>query len=76
MKQGERIGHVRIERSLGRGGMGEVFLGWDEWLERKVAVKTLRRKKFQGSDSVARLRREARLLSRLDHPNICRIYDT
>ncbi len=72
---GKTVGHVRIESVLGEGGMGEVYLGWDEWLERKVAVKTLRTDTADGANSVARLRREARLLSRLDHPHVCRIYD-
>ena len=38
---GQRIGHVRVEAILGRGGMGEVFRGFDETLERPVAIKKI-----------------------------------
>jgi len=70
----ERIGHIRVERLLGRGGMGEVYLGFDERLQRRVAVKTIRGGRL-GAEAKARFLREARLLSRLEHPNICRVYD-
>ncbi len=75
MEIGQRVGHVRIERRLGRGGMGEVFLGYDEVLERPVAVKVLAPHARLSEASRARFLREARLLSKLDHPGICRIHD-
>ncbi|HVS04048.1 MAG TPA: serine/threonine-protein kinase [Thermoanaerobaculia bacterium] len=71
---GERIGRVRVESLLGVGGFGDVYAGYDEVLQRRVAVKALRR----GPDdpaAKARFLREARILSRLDHPNVCRIHD-
>ncbi len=71
---GERVGHVRIERRLGIGGMGEVYLGFDEKLEREVAVKTLGEHRRLDEVVKARFLREARILSRLDHPGICRIH--
>lgn len=40
--EGTLLGHIRIERSLGCGGMGEVWLGFDQGLERRVAVKVIR----------------------------------
>jgi|CXWL01.1.fsa_nt_gi tetratricopeptide (TPR) repeat protein len=70
-----RIGHVRLEAVLGKGGMGRVFRGFDELLERPVAVKTLLRRHRTGVEVRARLRREARVLSKLNHPRICQLYE-
>ena len=72
---GTRIGHILIEEQIGRGGMGEVYRGFDEALHRKVAVKAIRAEHRMSSESRARFLREARLLSRLDHPSICRVYE-
>jgi serine/threonine protein kinase/tetratricopeptide (TPR) repeat protein len=72
---GTHIGSIRLTALLGEGGMGTVHLGFDEKLERRVAVKTLRPQRRLGEEARARFLREARLLSRLDHPNICRVYD-
>ena len=72
---GERIGHVRVEALIGAGGMGEVYRGFDEVLERPVALKAIREEARLGRSARARFLREARLLSKLDHPNICRVYD-
>ena len=59
---------------LGAGGMGEVWEGFDEILERRVAVKTIRAEHLN-EPMRARFHREARMLSKLDHPNICRVWD-
>jgi serine/threonine protein kinase len=75
LQPGSRIGRIRIEGLIGAGGMGEVYRGWDERLERRVAVKMIRSPKLVHDTARARFLREARLLSKLDHPNICRIYD-
>ncbi len=72
---GRQIGSIRIDRPLGEGGMGEVYLGFDEKLERRVAVKTLRASQRLDAEAKARLVREARLLSKLGHPAICQIHD-
>jgi len=69
------VGHIRLEALLGAGGMGEVHRGFDEKLERAVAVKTLRAERRLRPEAKARFLREARLLSRLDHPGICRVFD-
>jgi len=69
------VGHIRIVGTLGAGGMGEVYVGWDETLERRVALKSIRRAHRLNPTAKARFLREARVLSQLDHPNICRIYD-
>ena len=72
---GQRFGHIRLSAVVGQGGMGHVYAGYDEKLERKVAVKVLNPDQRLDADARERLLREARALSRLDHPNICRIFD-
>jgi tetratricopeptide (TPR) repeat protein/predicted Ser/Thr protein kinase len=68
-----RIGAYRLERRLGRGGMGEVFLAHDERLGRRVAIKRVR---HGASPSMReRFRREARAAARLNHPAVVQIYD-
>jgi eukaryotic-like serine/threonine-protein kinase len=69
------VSHYRILESLGMGGMGEVYAGLDETLKRKVALKAIRRDQRLSAHAKARFLREARLLSQLDHPNVCRVYD-
>ena len=72
---GTTVGHIRIVDRLAKGGTGEVYLGRDQQLKRKVALKAIRDKYRFDREAKARLLREARILSRLEHPNICRIYD-
>lgn len=72
---GTTVGRIRIVEALGRGGMGEVYVGWDETLKRKVALKAIRDERRLEPEAKARFLREARILSQLDHPNICRIYE-
>ena len=72
---GRRYGHIRVERILGQGGMGDVYQGFDETLARRVALKILHPDTRLDTEARTRLIREARTLSKLDHPNICRIYD-
>jgi serine/threonine-protein kinase len=71
----ETISHYRILQPLGSGGMGEVYAGMDETLRRRVALKAIRAEHRLSPDTKARFLREARILSQLDHPNICRVYD-
>ncbi len=70
---GHRIGRYEIVRPLGRGGMGAVFLAHDPTLERFVAIKLL--DTSDSAESRARILREARTASALNHPNICTIYE-
>ena len=72
---GQKLGNIRVERVLGAGGMGQVYAGFDEKLKRAVALKSIRRTHAENKEMKARFLQEARLLSRLQHPNICRIYD-
>ncbi len=70
---GTVIGHYRIEAVLGTGGMGKVYRAVDLRLGRAVALKFLNRTFF--ADGSARLISEARAAARLDHPNICAVYE-
>lgn len=69
-----RTQRYQIQRQLGAGGMGIVYLAEDTRLQRKVAIKKLRRDTL--SDSAhSRIRREAQLLAQLSHPNVVHLYD-
>ncbi len=72
---GAWVRSIRLVQRLGEGGMGEVYLGVDERLQRRVAVKAIRGKRRLDEQAKARFLREARVLSQLEHPNICRLYD-
>jgi serine/threonine protein kinase/Tfp pilus assembly protein PilF len=72
---GTRIGPYTIEAQLGAGGMAEVYLADDAKLDRKVAIKFLPLYLEADSVSKKRLIREARAAAKLDHPNICSIYE-
>ncbi len=72
---GSRIGHFRIDSQIGQGGMGRVYRGYDETLQRAVAIKVLRSHSRTSTEARARFIREARILSGLHHPSICQIYD-
>lgn len=72
---GRRIGHLRVDALLGHGGMGEVYEAFDERLQRRVALKAMRGPHRWDRAARGRFLREARILSRLEHPGICRIYD-
>jgi serine/threonine protein kinase len=72
---GQTISHYQIKERLGQGGMGEVFLAEDLRLHRSVALKLLRQRPGSEDEERARLMREARAASALNHPNIAVIYD-
>ncbi len=69
---GARVGHYRLGRHLGRGGMGSVYEAIDERLRRRVALKFI--VDPTGDDLASRLRREAHLLANLNHPNITQLH--
>lgn len=71
----ESIAHYRIIKKLGAGGMGEVYLALDTKLDRKVAIKIIRADSLASENLKKRLVREAQAAAKLDHPNICAIYD-
>lgn len=72
---GRLLGHYRILGPLGSGGMGVVYRARDERLERDVAVKVLPDEMLADATARARLLREARMASALNHPGICTIYE-
>jgi serine/threonine protein kinase/Tol biopolymer transport system component len=69
-----RIGPYTIDREIGRGGMGVVYLGQDTNLGRAVAIKVLPAELATHPDRLARFEREARTMASLSHPNVAGIY--
>jgi eukaryotic-like serine/threonine-protein kinase len=78
---GKRLGRYSLQRLIGSGGMGEVYLAEDAQIDRQVAVKVIRGEESSSSDSTefrdaARLfQREARAVARLNHPRILPLFD-
>jgi serine/threonine-protein kinase len=72
---GQSIQNLKLIQPLGQGGMGQVYLAEDTTLKRRVAVKILHRNHSISPQAKERFRREAMILSQLDHSNICRIYN-
>jgi eukaryotic-like serine/threonine-protein kinase len=72
---GTRFGPFEVLERLGAGGMGEVYRARDTRLDRTVALKIIRASELPGRDRVERFKREARAISRVNHPNICALYD-
>lgn len=71
---GQEIGHYRVEKLLGDGGMGTVALAYDAVLDRQVALKVIRREK-NSPEMLRRFDTERRVLARLDHPAIARLFE-
>ncbi|HEY0988614.1 MAG TPA: protein kinase [Kofleriaceae bacterium] len=71
---GQQLGHFRIERPLGAGGMGEVYLATDLALDRPVAIKVLPSAVARDPVRRDRMIREARAQARITHPNVGHIY--
>src|SRR6185436_19455550 len=72
---GREVLHYRIEASLGKGGMGEVFRATDVRLGRTVALKFLSDTVARDSDRRARFMLEARATSRISSPHIATLFD-
>ncbi len=68
------IGPYTVQRELGRGGMGVVYLAKDAKLDRQVAIKALPAHLAQDHDRLTRFQREAKVLASLNHPGIAAIY--
>ena len=72
---GDKIQHYELVRLLGKGGMGEVYLARDSYLDRNVAVKFLPDEMHMDPNARERFLREAKAAAALDHPFICKIFE-
>lgn len=75
LEVGYSLGHYRILKKIGAGGMGEVYLAEDMRLRRKIALKVLPENIAQDKDRLRRFEQEAFAASALNHPNILTIYE-
>src|SRR5215469_4560310 len=75
LTSGTKLGPYEIQSPLGAGGMGEVYLARDTRLERSVAVKILPAHFSSSPEARQRFDREAKAISRLNHPHICILHD-
>lgn len=71
----EQISKYRVMEEVGRGGMAVVYRGYDQTLDRQVAIKVLHPHLATDADSRVRFQREARAVARLHHPHIIEIFD-
>ena len=67
-------GNFLLERELGRGGMGGVYMGRDKMLDRPVAVKVMLKEYGSDPEFVEKFKKEAQAVARLIHPNIAQVY--
>ncbi len=74
LSPGEKLGRYEIERLMGAGGMGMLYVARDPQLGRRVALK-LMRPAFAGEAGKVRLLREAQAMAQLSHPNVVHVYD-
>ncbi|MEO8682829.1 MAG: serine/threonine-protein kinase, partial [Vicinamibacterales bacterium] len=72
---GRQVSHFYIIRTIGTGGMGVVYEAQDTRLPRSVAIKVLKEELSKDLDAARRFKREARLASSLNHPNICTVLE-
>mgnify|MGYP000844150683 FL=1 len=68
-------GKYRLERQIGSGGMGSIWVAFDQALHRQVAVKLMRTDQLKSAQSRDNFANEARAAARLQHPNVVQIYD-
>jgi serine/threonine protein kinase len=71
----QRIGRYRIEKVLGEGGFGLVYLAYDDQLERFVAIKVPHRRLISRLEDAQEYLTEARIVAKLDHPHIVPVFD-
>ncbi len=73
--EGENVGPYRVMEKLGQGGMATVYKAYHASLDRYVALKVLHPAFLEDENFLARFQREARLVAKLEHPNIVPVYD-
>ena len=74
--RGRKLGSYTLLKELGHGGQGYVYLAEDEHLHRRVALKILPHAMSFSEAARLRFEREAEVASKLDHPGICKVYET
>ena len=72
---GETVGPYQVLEQLGQGGMATVFKAYHPSLDRYVAIKALHPAFMEDPNFLARFQREARVVAKLEHPNIVPVYD-
>src|SRR5947209_14304211 len=72
-RSGQQLGNYRLVHLLGEGGFAEVYLGEHLYLETEAAIKILHTQ--LANDDIEQFRAEARIIARLEHPNIVRVLD-
>jgi Tol biopolymer transport system component/tRNA A-37 threonylcarbamoyl transferase component Bud32 len=75
LSSGSKLGPYEIVAAIGAGGMGEVYRARDTRLDRTVAIKVLHSQLIVSTELKARFEREAKVISQLQHPNICVLHD-
>jgi serine/threonine protein kinase len=70
-----RSGRFRVERLVGRGGMGTVFYAVDTGFDLPVAIKIINPDQLENPQVLARFRKEARIIRKIEHPSIVKVYD-
>ncbi len=75
LKAGDKINQFIIIKLIAKGGMGSVYMAYDEKLKRNVAIKTIRSEYIKNKATQNRFKQEAQILSLINHPSICQIYD-
>ena len=71
----QTIGRYRVEKTLGEGGFGRVYLAHDDDLDQPVAIKVPHRSRVSSPEDAEVFLAEARIVASLDHPNIVPVHD-
>ncbi len=71
--EGKNLGRYELQQLIGRGGMADVYLGYDPHFERDVAIKVFKR---QDEEMLRRFIREARMMAALHNSHLMPVYDT
>jgi len=75
LRKAQRLGNYVIERELGKGGMGDVYVARHAWIRRPTAVKVMRPDPARSEEVIGRFEREVQLSAALTHPNTITVYD-